>query len=173
MPAPRLVSMVLLAYRQEAFIEAAVRSALAQDYDNLEVVLSDDSSPDGTFAIMERLAEDYRGPHRIVLNRTAGNAGLLPHFYQAVGRASGELIVAAAGDDISHPDRVRRLAEAWQKEGADAVYSRHDVIDDQGRVVQANAPLPFSDYHPRRYFPSREVHQIAGAQPLIPGACSI
>jgi glycosyltransferase involved in cell wall biosynthesis len=163
MQEPPPVSLVLLAYRQEAYVDAAVRSALAQDYDDLEIVLSDDCSPDGTFAIMERLAADYRGPHRIVLNRTAGNAGLLPHFYHAAARASGELVVVAAGDDISHPDRVRRLAEAWRREGADAVYSRHDVIDGQGGVIEADAPLAPGDYHPRRYFPGGEVHQIAGA----------
>jgi len=156
------VSLVLLAYRQEAYIEAAVRSAFAQDYDNLEIVLSDDRSPDGTFAAIERLAAGYDGPHRVVTNQTGTNGGVLAHLYEAVARASGELLVVAAGDDLSHPDRVSVLVDEWRRTGADALYSRYDVIDERGAMVQRDAPLASGDYHPRRYFRGRAVHQIFG-----------
>lgn len=156
------VSLVLLAYRQEAYVEAAVRSAFAQNYDNLEIVLSDDRSPDGTFAAIERVAAGYDGPHRVVTSQTGANGGVLAHLYDAVARANGELLVIAAGDDLSYPDRVSVLVDQWRRTGADALYSRYDVIDEGGATIQRDAPLAPGDYHPRRYFPGREVDQIFG-----------
>lgn len=50
------LSLVVMAYKQEGFIRDAVEAALAQDYPDLEIVLSDDCSPDNTFAIMEEMA---------------------------------------------------------------------------------------------------------------------
>ena len=78
MPAPRL-SLVVMSYRQEAYIADTVASAFASDYPDLEIVLTDDASPDGTFQIMREMAAAYRGPHRIVLNRNAQNLGLIGH----------------------------------------------------------------------------------------------
>lgn len=157
------VSLILIAYRQEKFVEAAVASALAQDYPNLEIVLSDDCSPDATFAIMERLAADYRGPHRLVLNRTGGGGGTLAHVLHATARSTGSLIVVSAGDDISYPHRVRRLADEWQRTGAHALFSAFHRIDDQGRRLEGGAALPRADYDPARFFDHGRARQIAGA----------
>ena len=103
-----LVTFVILGYKQEQYIREAVEGALAQDYSPLEIILSDDCSPDGTFAIMQEMAAAYHGPHRVILNRPPHNLGLSAHLDHAVKQASGEWIVIAAGDDISLPDRVSK-----------------------------------------------------------------
>ena len=48
-----LVSYVLTAYNIESFIEESVKCAFEQDYENLEIILSDDCSSDHTFDIMK------------------------------------------------------------------------------------------------------------------------
>lgn len=121
------VSLVLLAYRQEDTIEDAARSALRQSCDPIEVVLSDDCSPDGTFQAMQMVAGAYVGPHRVVVRRNAINVGLVRHLEEAVRDASGDLIVIAAGDDLSLPDRVRRLTETWVEFGKGPAYLYSDV----------------------------------------------
>ena len=108
-----LISLVLLAYNQERFIRGAVGGAIAQCYSPLEIVLSDDASTDQTFNLMERMAATYDGPHRIVLNRNLRNLGIVSHVNRAFELASGELIVTAAGDDISLPSRVENTVELW------------------------------------------------------------
>ena len=60
-----LVSLVVMAWKQEALLPKVIAAAFAQTYQPLEIVLSDDASPDGSFAVMQEMAAAYRGPHLI------------------------------------------------------------------------------------------------------------
>lgn len=122
MTAPR-ITLAVLAYRQAGFIDAAVRSALDQVCEPVEVLLSDDASPDTTYAQMQALAAAYHGPHQVIVRRNARNMGIGEHINEVVRAARGELIVMMAGDDQSLPQRVARVAAAW-----DASNQRLDLI---------------------------------------------
>lgn len=103
-----LVSYVLTAYNIENFIEESVKCAFNQTYQNLEIVLSDDCSTDKTFDIMKKMADEYKGPHKIVLNRNEKNMGISQHMSKCYTElASGEIIIAAHGDDVSLPERTQ------------------------------------------------------------------
>jgi glycosyltransferase involved in cell wall biosynthesis len=137
MTAPPLVSVIVVAYKQEAFIRAAVRSALAQTYTPLEIVLCDDCSPDRTFEIMQEEARAYEGPHAVILNRNPTNLGVAGNYNRAASLAKGDLLVVQDGDDISHPDRTAKLAYASRHPTpVDMVCSRFSMIDGAGN------PLP-------------------------------
>lgn len=129
-----LVTLAVFAFNQEKRIAAAVEGALAQDYSPLEILLSDDCSDDRTFEVMENIAARYKGRHRIVLNRNPVNLGVGGHVNRVMELAKGELVVGAAGDDISVPQRVTRLVGAWVKDGkmADSLCSDLAVIDANG-----------------------------------------
>ena len=157
-----LVTMVILAYNQQAYIEQAIAGALAQDYSNLEIVISDDGSSDATFEIIKQAARDYRGPHRIVTNRTPANHGILAHFYAAVTASSGALIIAAAGDDISIPARVSTLVAQWQSTGALALSSDWFVIDDQG-IERGTGSRAAEISAETKWFADRHFTMIGGA----------
>lgn len=102
-----LVSYVLTAYNIENFIEESVKCAFAQTYENLEIILSDDHSTDKTFTIMKQMAAEYRGPHKVVLNRNEQNLGITKHMNKCyLELAQGDIIIAAHGDDISIPERT-------------------------------------------------------------------
>lgn len=101
-----IVTFALFAYNQERFIREAVEGALAQTYSPLEIILTDDCSPDRTFEIMQEMAASYRGPHQIHVNRAHSNRGVSAQIDAAVKLVKGEWIVVAAGDDISLPNRV-------------------------------------------------------------------
>jgi glycosyltransferase involved in cell wall biosynthesis len=103
---PPLVSFVLFAYNTEKYIREAVSGALSQTYSPLEIILSDDCSTDRTFEIMQEMAANYQGPHKIVLNRNPQNFGIGRHYNKFMELASGEIIELAAGDDISLPKRT-------------------------------------------------------------------
>lgn len=132
-----LLTLALIGYRQEQYIEAAIRSAFEQTYQPLEILLSDDNSPDGTFGIMQRMAAEYRGPHRVVLNQNVPNRRIGGHINRLFELARGELVLLAAGDDLSLPDRVRRNFECWDKFGRQALclYSAYHVRDGQMRPM--------------------------------------
>ena len=112
-----LVTFVLLAYNQEQYVRAAIQGALAQDYEPLEIILSDDCSSDQTFDIMQELASSYQGPHRVRLRQSEVNLGTSLHLAAVSKASSGELLVLASGDDISVPTRTSELANAWLRHG--------------------------------------------------------
>lgn len=132
---PPLLTFALFAYNQERFIRDAVLAALSQTYSPLEVILSDDCSSDATYDVMREIAKAYRGPHRVILNRNPENIGVCAHVNKVVGLSSGELIVVAAGDDISLPNRCARMAEVWQATSVSALYCEADIIDASGALV--------------------------------------
>jgi glycosyltransferase involved in cell wall biosynthesis len=108
-------SVVLLTYNQEAFVQDALQSLLDQDYDNLEIIVSDDSSHDGTWLYVEKIATAYSGNKEIKLNRNEHNVGIVANYYKAFGLSSGEVVFTAAGDDISLPDRCSESIGCWLK----------------------------------------------------------
>ena len=126
------LSLVVMAYKQEAFIRETVTAALAQDHSDLEVVLSDDCSPDGTFSIMSELAQSYAGPHRIVLNRNPQNLGLIGHVNRLFSFVTSDWLIYNAGDDISEPHRASTIAEAIRRDDPRYVYSNVTDMDAAG-----------------------------------------
>lgn len=121
-PAPR-ATILFLAYEQASFVEAAARSVLAQVGEPLEILLSDDHSTDGTFEILERLAQAYSGPHQVRARRNPSNLGIGAHYNVLVAEARGQLLITAAGDDISLSHRAAQLLTAW-----DAHAQRPDLL---------------------------------------------
>src|SRR2546430_17373747 len=93
-----ILTFVVAAFEQEDYVAEAVEAAFRQTYSPLEIILSDDCSSDQTFEVMQRLAREYKGPHKVVLNRNERNLGLVGHVNRAVELAAGEIIVGSAGD---------------------------------------------------------------------------
>ena len=139
------VTLILFAYNQSHFIAEAAASCLAQDYAGpLEILLSDDSSTDDTFSVLQRLADAYSGPHTVRARRNPVNQGIGGHYNTAIAEAKGDLIFTAAGDDISLPSRVRRVVDAWitKDRKADLLTSNLQRIDEHGSL---GAPIVVAD----------------------------
>ena len=79
----------LVAYNEERYIRAAIEEAFAQDFSPMEILLSDDCSPDGTFAIMQEMATAYRGPHVVRVRREPQNVGLVQLMIKLAQRGGG------------------------------------------------------------------------------------
>jgi glycosyl transferase family 2 len=132
-----LLTFTICAYNQEQFIREAVEGAFAQTYSPLEIILSDDCSKDRTYEIMCELAEAYRGPHQVILNQNSTNLGLAGHSNRLAELAHGQLWVGAAGDDVSLPNRVEMVSQAWEHSGRRAmgVQSGFIAVDEKGAVL--------------------------------------
>lgn len=131
------VSFVLMAYNQERWIRAAVRAAFAQTYSPLEIVISDDGSTDGTFAVIEDEVASYKGPHKVIVNRNETNLGIASHLCKAVSTSTGRLIIYACGDDISLPDRTSQLVDLWERNDRKSIlmHSLYSGVDENGELV--------------------------------------
>ena len=103
-----LITFFIVAYNQEKYIAEAIDGAFAQDYPNMEIIISDDCSSDNTWDIIQARAAQYKGPHKVILNRNEPNMGPREHINKILYELShGEIIVVSAGDDISLPQRTK------------------------------------------------------------------
>jgi hypothetical protein len=128
--------VLFLAFNQAAFVEQAARSILQQrGIAPLEILLSDDASTDATFEILQTLAEQYRGPHQVRVRRNERNLGIGAHYNALVAESTGQLLITAAGDDLSAPNRAQQILQAWDASGrrADLIASNLQDLNTQGQ----------------------------------------
>lgn len=133
---PLKVSIFLLAYRMERTILSALEGALAQTVP-CEILVSDDASGDRTYDLAARRTAAYAGPHRVIVRRNETNQGLCRHIDTLSKIATGDVFVFMAADDVSYPDRIRKLLDVFEAHpDAYAVGSAVDEIDGEGRLLR-------------------------------------
>ena len=131
-----LVSFVVLTYNQARFAEDTLAGALSQDYPDLEIIVSDDASKDGTFDVMQDYMLRHPSDKNVRLNRNETNMGLVPHLnYVMRNLVHGEIVVLAGGDDISMPNRVRDSVAFFNSNGSIMVVTGQAVIIDKDGVA--------------------------------------
>jgi hypothetical protein len=97
------VSVVIAVYNGERYLAEAIRSVLAQQFDDLELIVVDDGSTDRSAAIVREFTD-----HRIRLLSNTTNVGLSRSLNRGVGEARGELVARLDADDIAEPERLAR-----------------------------------------------------------------
>ena len=108
---PSFVSIGMPVYNSERFVRRALDSVLAQDYENFELIISDDGSSDAT----PQICRDYAGrDKRVTLYENACNIGPLANFRRVLDAARGEYFMWAAHDDYRDTNYVRVLIERLQ-----------------------------------------------------------
>jgi glycosyltransferase involved in cell wall biosynthesis len=129
-----LVSIGLPLYNAQRYLREALDSLLAQDYPNIELVISDNASSDETGAICREYAA--RDP-RIRYERAERNQGAVWNFNRVFRLARGEYFMWAAFDDVRDRSYVRRCLEAFERHpGAVLCCTGVRLIDEAGRVTQ-------------------------------------
>ncbi|HEY0324667.1 MAG TPA: glycosyltransferase family A protein, partial [Allosphingosinicella sp.] len=100
MSATPAVSVVLPVHNGRDFVETSIRSVLAQDFTDFELVVGDDGSDDGTDEVLAKLAaEDVR----IRLLRRPSKSGLARSANWVISEARAPLVAIAHADDIYDP----------------------------------------------------------------------
>ena len=134
-----LVSFVVLTYNQVHFVEDTLKGALSQDYPNLEIIVSDDGSQDGTFDAMQQYMRQHPSDRKVQFNRNETNMGLVPHLnYVMKNFVHGEIVVLAGGDDISMPNRVKDSVALFNSNGCIMVATGQAVVIDKDGNVQGD-----------------------------------
>lgn len=130
-----LVSIVIPAYNGAAFLVESVKSVLEQDYPNIELLVFDDGSSDGTVELLESFGERfYWESHENIGQSSTLNKGWR--------MAKGEILSYLSVDDILEPEAVRESVKALV-ENPDIVlsYGDYTLIDVKGQVLrQVKAP---------------------------------
>ncbi len=123
---------MLCTYNGERFLQAQIDSLLQQSWKNIEIIISDDDSEDGTRNILQ----GYQSDPRFHIRYQPKNIGAIHNFEYATQQAKGEYIVFCDQDDIWLPEKIEKLYRAigdrW------LVYSDSILIDEDGLSLQKN-----------------------------------
>ena len=156
-------SLILLTYNQQDSVTAAIKAVLAQQCAPIEIILSDDASPDGTFKILQDLAAGYTGPHHVIARRNPVNLGINAHLECLVDCARSDLLIWAAGDDISTSDRAQKVMNAHAKTGAKLIFSDADTRMQDGGEGHAL-------YKKATFYKAFDLTEVAASFSLFLGA---
>jgi tetratricopeptide (TPR) repeat protein len=128
-----LVSVVMTSYMSTELIDVAINSILNQTYQNLELIVVDDASPDHTFDHIQKLAES---DPRILPIRLEKNGGTYVAKNHGLLNATGEYVTFHDSDDWCHPDKLRVQVELLQQNqelmGATTGYIR---VDENSNII--------------------------------------
>ena len=125
------VSLVTISFNQALYLEQALRSVLDQDYPELEYIVVDPGSTDGSREIIERYRDRIT---RVVFEPDRGPSDGLNKGFAAAG---GEIFGYLNSDDLLLPGTLARVAHAFrQHPKADLIYGHGYVIDRAGQIVR-------------------------------------
>ena len=121
------ISVIIPVYKAQDYLEYCVKSVLSQTYTNLEVILVDDKSPDGSGAICDRLALQ---DSRIKVLHARQNGGQSASRNKGLGIATGRYISFVDDDDCIAEDMYERLYALLKEHSADISICSRKVISD-------------------------------------------
>jgi len=130
-----LVSVVIPTYNQESFVTETIDSVLAQDYENIEIIITDDGSKDGTAEIIQRYATKY--PAKIVPVLSDINTGIAANLNRGLAKVNGEYVAWLGGDDLMLPEKISKQVKLLHQR-PDAVGCCHDAevfVSPSGKVL--------------------------------------
>src|SRR5438876_1055582 len=121
-------------YNYERYLGRTIQSVLDQQDVDLEIVISDNASTDGSVALVEK----FHDP-RIRLGINQCNVGFAGNLDRAARMATGTCMVMLSSDDIMRPTALATYRRLWEHLGDRASHSiasaSWDVIDPEDRVI--------------------------------------
>lgn len=123
-----LISVVIPAYNAEKYIEATIRSVLAQTYRNFEIIVIDDASTDKTVEIVRKMAENEP---RIQLYPNETNLGVALSRNRGFSLAKGQWVALLDSDDVWRAEKLERQLALAKKSGADIIYCSYALVEEK------------------------------------------
>lgn len=119
------VSIMVPVYNAKDFIIECIESILSQDYKNLELVVSDDCSTDGT----QQILKNYESDKRVKLLLNQRNLGITNNCNLALSSCTGKYVSFFAGDDVMLPNKITSQIRLLEKDPtASMCYHRVNVF---------------------------------------------
>ena len=138
------VSIVTPSFNQAPFLEQTLRSVLEQDYPNLEYIVIDGGSSDGSLEIIQKYAD------RLAYWQSQPDQGQTDAINQGFARASGEILAWLNSDDLLLPGAVSAAVRALQAHPEAAmVYGDALLINAEGKTI-GKFPAAQTDYRKLR-----------------------
>ncbi len=128
------ISVIVPNYNHAKYLRDRLDSIYHQSYPNIEVILLDDASADGSVAILKEYAERYRQNTRLICN-THNSGSPFAQWKKGMEMARGELIWIAESDDNSESGFLSELVPMFTNSAVTLAFCKTLFIDDGGKVV--------------------------------------
>ncbi|PKL49116.1 MAG: glycosyl transferase 2 family protein [Candidatus Riflebacteria bacterium HGW-Riflebacteria-2] len=129
-----LVSVAVITYNQKHYLEECINSILSQDYPNIEIVIADDASTDGTHAMLDQFCQQY--PDKFVIKISPANRGITANTNLAYFACKGKYIAWTGGDDLMLPGKISKQVEFMEANPDCAIcYHNLEVFDSESKQV--------------------------------------
>jgi glycosyltransferase involved in cell wall biosynthesis len=122
---PPAVSIIIDNYNYDRFLKTAIDSALAQTYQNCEVIVVDDGSTDSSRQILR----EYSNKIRVVLQQNQGQAAAFNTGFEI---STGDLVLFLDSDDSLHPHAIAHLVQNWSSSFA-KIHFPLEIINSDGK----------------------------------------
>lgn len=148
-----LITVIIPFYKAEKYIGRCLKSVLRQTYENLEIILVNDASPDDSLSICRKFEQR---DSRIRIVTQPQNAGVDKARFRGIQEAAGNLLMFVDADDYLPSHSVELLYEAMERTGADVVEGgTNRVADNLGLIrkrvtqdyLEVSRPQLFEDYY--------------------------
>ena len=136
-----LVSIAVAVYNGEKFLVQQLDTLLGQTYQNMEIIVSDDGSSDGTWAILETYAAKHAN---FFIYRNEGPRGIKRNFEHALKHCKGDLIAFSDQDDIWMLDKIEKLVAHIGDHAL--IYHNSLFVDPEGRSLNTTISTDLNPY---------------------------
>lgn len=138
-----LVTICVITYNSSLYVKETLESILNQDYENIEVIISDDCSTDNTPQICrEWVVNNERQFNRCIFTHTPYNKGITGNYNHALTLCRGEWIKYIAGDDILRPNCISEFMKEVDDQLQIMCCLKEDFYDDgRPRVIKRDLRL--------------------------------
>lgn len=129
-----LISICIPEYNSENYLDSNIQSILAQTYQNIEIVLVDDASKDGTAKKMQQYGKQH--PEKLRCYYATVNQGIGATKNEALAHAHGDYVFFCDCDDLLKPNCIEALAAEAERTGfPDMVIDGFTRVDMQGNLL--------------------------------------
>lgn len=113
------VSVITVCYNSEKTIKRTIESVLNQTYQNVEYIIVDGASTDGTLAIVDSYRAAFGDRLRVV---SEPDTGIYNAMNKGIRMATGEIVGIVNSDDFYEPDAVERVVDNYDGEKYEVLY---------------------------------------------------
>lgn len=127
-----LVSVIILAYNNVEYLQQAIDSVIQQNYSSIEIIVSDDGSPNFEEEIVQKYINEKKSNNieNILINKNTGNMGTVKHANKMISLAKGDIIKLLAADDVLYSSNVLdKYVQCFTDTKVNIVLAKWEIYD--------------------------------------------
>lgn len=132
-----LVSVIMPSYNTAKFIKETIDSVINQTYQNFEIIIVDDCSPDNTDEVVAEIKDD-----RIKYIKNEKNSGAAISRNRALREAKGKWIAFLDSDDVWCPEKLERQIAFMKENGYRFSYTAYEEMDEESKLTGVSVTGP-------------------------------